>query len=275
MTQTNSAKLVSDIQKSKEMYISISKTVRNGIKNLRNNPRLIDDEQAVKRMIGVIENIIKSLNKLDANINSIDKQFKNLVVKYISDLKKVGRNINDPQNRIYYNRVIKSGLLGGYKFNNRNMAMPPLPRMPVIIHRLTSQVTEAKEAVLRANEAKKVAKRQQENQARRNAESRKAAAKAKQNANRRERARIESERRDKEALEAQERKRQKNAANAAARRLQAQRQRQLNKESNQQKLSMLTREALNKGTALGARFNNTNGNRVPAFGGGSNGLPGI
>jgi len=276
MTTTNLAKLVSDIQKSQIEYTRISEAVRNGIQTLRNNPLLIDDEQAVKRMIGVIENVIKSLNNLDAKINSIDNQFKRLIVKYISDLKKIGRNINDPQNRIYYNKVIKSGFLfGGYKLNNTNMAMPPLPRMPVIIDRLSRQVREAKEAVLRANEAEKVAKRERENQARRNAEARKAADKAKKNANRRERARIKSERRDREALEAQERKRQSNEANAVARRLQAQRKRQLNKESNQQKLSTLAREALNKGSALGRRFNNINGNRAPAFGGGGNGLPGI
>lgn len=275
MTQTNTAKLLTDVEKSQEMYNEISVTIREGLETLRNNPRLTEDDQAVKRMIGVVENVIKSLNTLDANINSIDKQFKRLVVKYISDLKKIGENINDPQNRIYYNRVIKSGLFGRYKLNNKNMAMPPLPRMPRIIARMARQVTAAREAASRANEAKKVAKRQQENQARRNAESKKAAAKAKQNANRRERAQKESERREREALEAQERKRQKNEANAVARRLQAQRQRQLNKESNQQKLFVLARKALNKGTALGARFNNANGNSVPAFGGGANGLPGI
>ncbi len=275
MTSTNLAKLTSDIQKSQTNYASISETVRRGMSTIRNNPRLIEDDQAVKQMIGVIEGVIKSLNSLDANINSIDKQFKSLIVKNISELKKLGRNINDPQNRVYYNKVLKSGIFGGYKLNNRNMAMPPLPRMPSVIDRLSRQVMEAKEAVRRANAAAAVAKRQQQNQARRNAESAKATAKAEQNAKNRERMRIESERRDRDALAAQEEKRQSNAAKAVANRLRATRQRQLNKEAQQQKLATLAREALNKGTAMGRRFNNTNsGTMSPAFGGGG-GVPRI
>ena len=263
---TNLAKLTSNIQKSQIDYKRLSDTVRQGIETMRTNPRLIDDDRAVTQMIGLIENVIKKLDNLDSNLNEIDKQFKNLVLKSVSDIKKLGRNINDPQNKMYYNKVVKGGWFGGYKLNNRNMVLPPLLRMPAVIDRLSRQATEAKEAVKRANNAAMVAKRQQENQARRNAETTKVAVKAQQNAETRQRLQNESATRNRQALEAQERKRQNIANKAVADRLQAQRQRQLNKESQQQKLATLAKLALEKGTTMGKRFNNANRNSAPVSG---------
>ena len=258
---TNLAKLTADIQRSQATYRDLSETARRSLDTLRTNPSLIEDDNAVIQMIKVIEGVIKSLNTLSDNINSIDTQFKSLVVKNISKLKEIGEGLTDSQNQIYYNRVIKSGFFGGYRLNNKNMAMPSLPSMPGVIDRLSQQVARA------AADAK-LAKKEQRNQARRNAQSARVARRAQQNANRRERVRLETQRRQRELSAAQERKRRNNEAKAAANRLQA----QLIKESRQQKLTTLAKEVVNKGNALGGRFSNTNGNRTTAFGGGG-GVP--
>lgn len=267
MSATNLAVLVSNIQKSNSEYNRISGIVRQGIQRLRSNPRLIQDDDVVKQMIVLIEGVIKSLDGLNASIDRIDKQFKGLVLKYISDLKKIGRNINDQQNKVYYNRVIKSGFFGGYKLNNKDLVLPPLPKMPEVIDRLSRQVVEAKEAVKRANDEAAIKKRQNANQAARNKQAMQTRIKAERNAQARQKAQADSERRNKEALEAQERKRRDNAAKAAGNRLQAQRQQQINKEARQQRLTGLAEEAVKKGSVIGKRFNN--GRNVPStFGGG-------
>ena len=272
---TNLARLTADIQRSQATYRDLSDAFRRGMNTIRNNPSLLDDDDAIERMTNTVLRENKTLDTLINDVKSIDKRFKQLILINISELKKIGRELNDPQNQVYYNRVLKSGLFGGYKLNNKNMVMPQMRRIPDIIARLSTQVAEAKAAVARANAAAAVAKRQQQNQARRNAAAEKMRAKGVQNAQNRERTRAESERRNREALEAQERKRQNNAAKAAGTRLQAQQQRQLNKQARQQRLVTLLGQAYNKGSQLSTRFANTNNNnQASAFGGGG-GVPRI